>query len=119
MRRIPKFLAASTAALVKALVESLLEQVAYLKETVEKRDEEIRHRDHLLAAALERIPALEAPPDTTLSEPRGSRETASEEAAKVRALREQPEPPQKKRLRVVVGRECYLSSFALLGGVAT
>jgi hypothetical protein len=98
----------------------LLEQVAYLKETVDKRDEEIRRRDHLLAAALERIPALEAPPDTTLSEPRGSRETASEEAAKGYApLREQPEPPQKKRLRVVVGRECYLSSFALLGGVAT
>jgi hypothetical protein len=90
-----------------------------LYSAAEKRDEEIRRRDHLLAAALERIPALEAPPDTTLSEPRGSRETASEEAAKGTTLREQPEPPQKKRLRVVVGRECYLSSFALLGGVAT
>jgi hypothetical protein len=29
------------------------------------------------------------------------------------------EPRQKKRLRVVVGTECCLSSFALLGGVAT
>ena len=36
-----------------------------------------------------------------------------------RGNRKGPEPPQKKRLRVVVGRECYLSSFALLGGVAT
>jgi hypothetical protein len=84
MRRIPKFLAASTAALVKALVESLLEQVAYLKETVEKRDEEIRRRDHLLAAALERIPPLEATPDTTRSQ-------SPEEAAR---------RPRKRRLRV-------------------
>jgi hypothetical protein len=54
-----------------ALVESLREQVSYLKETVAKRDEEIRRRDHLLAAALERIPAIEAPPDT----PSDSRES--------------------------------------------
>ena len=33
--------------------------------------------------------------------------------------RKGPEPPRKKRLRVVAGRECYLSSFALLGRVAT
>ena len=96
IRRIPKFLAASTAALVKALVESLLEQVAYLKETVDKRDEEIRRQDHLLAAALERIPALEAPPDTTLSEPRGSCETASEEAAKVRSPRAAGAPTEEE-----------------------
>jgi hypothetical protein len=48
-----------------ALVESLREQVEYLKETVAMRDEEIRRRDHLLAAALERIPAIEAPPEAT------------------------------------------------------
>src|SRR5215211_7508624 len=41
------------------LTESLQEQVEYLKETVAKRDEEIRRRDHLLAAALERIPAIQ------------------------------------------------------------
>jgi hypothetical protein len=40
-------------------------------------------------------------------------------AQTARGNRKGPEPPQKKRLRVVVGRECYLSSFALLGGVAT
>jgi hypothetical protein len=56
------------------LVESLREQVEYLKETVARRDEEIRRRDHLLAAALERIPALEAPAEAT-----GGPETASEE----------------------------------------
>jgi hypothetical protein len=52
----------------------LREQVEYLKETVARRDEEIRRRDHLLAAALERIPAIEAAPDAA-----GPHETASEE----------------------------------------
>ncbi len=59
------------------LVASLEEQVAYLKETVAKRDEEIRRRDHLLAAALERIPAIEAPAEerespVTAAESRGN-----------------------------------------------
>jgi hypothetical protein len=58
-----------------ALIESLQEQVEYLKETVAKRDEEIRRQDHLLAAALERIPAIEEAP----SERRESPMTASEE----------------------------------------
>jgi hypothetical protein len=57
-----------------ALVESLREQVEYLKETVAMRDEEIRRRDHLLAAALERIPAIEAPQDTA-SEATGAAES--------------------------------------------
>src|SRR5215212_5539700 len=71
-----------------ALIASLEEQVSYLREVVRSRDAEIRRReeeyreearrkDHLLAAALERIPAIE-PPDTP-SEPRESPETASEE----------------------------------------
>ncbi len=59
-------------------IEVLQEQVDYLKEVVRQRDEEIRRRDHLLAAALERIPAIEPPPDTP-SESRGSPESASEE----------------------------------------
>jgi hypothetical protein len=71
-----------------ALIASLEEQVSYLREVVRSRDDEIRRReeeyreearrkDHLLAAALERIPAIE-PPDTP-SEPRESSETASED----------------------------------------
>src|SRR5215217_8811824 len=71
-----------------ALVASLEEQVSYLKEVVRSRDEELRRReeeyreearrkDHLLAAALERIPAIE-PPDTP-SEPREAPVTPSEE----------------------------------------
>jgi len=74
-----------------ALVESLLEQVSYLKETVAKRDEEIRRRDHLLAAALERIPAIEAPPDTP-SDSRESPVSASDEAGDA-GVPSEPERP--------------------------
>ena len=38
------------------LVAELKGRIRYLEETVARRDEEIRRRDHLLAAALERIP---------------------------------------------------------------
>lgn len=55
-----------------ALVEALLDQVDYLRGVIETRDrelearvEEIRRKDHLLAAALERIPELESPRATS------------------------------------------------------
>jgi hypothetical protein len=73
-----------------ALIESLREQVAYLKETVAKRDEEIRRRDHLLAAALEHIPALEEP-----SEARESPVSSSGEASKGAASPEH-QPSQRR-----------------------
>jgi hypothetical protein len=60
------------------LVAELKDRIRYLEETVARRDEEIRRRDHLLAAALERIPALEEAP----LQPRESPETASEAGAK-------------------------------------
>jgi len=53
------------------LVQSLQEQVEYLRHEAEVWQEEARRKDHLLAAALERIPAIEAPPDT----PSDSRES--------------------------------------------
>ncbi len=56
-----------------ALVESLEEQVEYLKGVLATRDEEIRRRDHIIAGLVERVPALEASP-----EPRGGHETAAE-----------------------------------------
>jgi excisionase family DNA binding protein len=47
-----------------ALVEALQSQVEYLRGELKVRTEENRRKDHLLAAALERIPPqLEAPPD--------------------------------------------------------
>jgi excisionase family DNA binding protein len=50
--------------LMQAHLDSMREQIGYLKDVIEKRDEEMRRKDHLLAAALERIPAIEeAPPE--------------------------------------------------------
>ena len=43
------------------LVDELRERVAFLERELETRTEENRRKDHLLAAALERIPAIEAP----------------------------------------------------------
>jgi len=44
---------------------ALQDHIETLKRELEQRNEELRRKDHLLAAALERIPALEeAPPGT-------------------------------------------------------
>ena len=58
-----------------ALVEALEEQITYLREQAALWQEEARRKDHLLAAALERTPALEEEP----SEPREERAMDSEE----------------------------------------
>lgn len=42
-------------------ISELRNQVEHLKRVVDTRDEELRRKDHLLAATLERIPELEAP----------------------------------------------------------
>jgi hypothetical protein len=72
------------------LVDSLNEQVEYLRRELEIRDDELRRKDHLLATALERIPAIEPPEtpeaseragepsDTTTEEPRSATEEAQE-----------------------------------------
>ena len=57
------------------LVDELRARVAFLEAELKIRTEENRRKDHLLAAALERIPALEAP-----SEARESPGTVEEEA---------------------------------------
>ena len=43
------------------LVDSLQDQVRYLRQELDVRNDELRRKDHLLAAALERIPELETP----------------------------------------------------------
>jgi excisionase family DNA binding protein len=58
----------------------LKDQVENLQRELEVRNDELRRKDHLLAAALERIPAIE-PPDTP-SEQRDAPVTASEETGK-------------------------------------
>jgi hypothetical protein len=59
-----------------ALVRSLEDQVAYLRQQLATRDEELRRKDHLLAAALERIPELLPSPD---AEPREAPQTTTED----------------------------------------
>jgi Tfp pilus assembly protein FimV len=46
-------------------IEELRDRVRRLEREVDTRNEEIRRRDHLLAAALERIPAIEAPQEAS------------------------------------------------------
>ncbi len=71
-------------------IEELRARVRRLEQDLDSRNEELRRRDHLLAAALERIPAIESPetlraPETPDEEPTGAdvppapqdRETAS------------------------------------------
>jgi uncharacterized small protein (DUF1192 family) len=54
-----------------ALVDELRERVAFLEAELKIRTEENRRKDHLLAAALERIPAIEPSesPETVEGEP--------------------------------------------------
>jgi hypothetical protein len=44
-------------------ISHLSEQLEFLRQQLQEEREESRRKDHLLAAALERIPAIEAPPD--------------------------------------------------------
>ncbi len=65
----------SSTALIDAKDETIAElrdRVSQLTNILTTRDEELRRKDHLLAAALERIPALEAPQDAP-----GATETAT------------------------------------------
>ena len=81
--------------LMQAHLDSMQEQLSYLKAIIHTRDEEIRRKDHLLAATLERIPAIEAPPDT----PSESRESpvADAEPRSDTSDTQQTPPQQEKR----------------------
>src|SRR5215207_5349752 len=72
----------------------LKDQVENLRRELEVRNDELRRKDHLLAAALERIPAIE-PPDTP-SEPRDSSVTVSEEPDKGTTTPPKQEPSQRR-----------------------
>src|SRR5215213_9608199 len=74
------------------LFERMSSEIEHLREMLALRDEEIRRRDHLLAAALERIPALEEAP----SEGRESPVSSSGSAVKGTAPPEQQEPSQRR-----------------------
>jgi chromosome segregation ATPase len=73
-------------------IEELRDRVRRLEREVDTRNEEIRRRDHLLAAALERIPPqLEAPSEAEASEDAETVEEAQDELGAERARREMAE----------------------------
>jgi hypothetical protein len=72
----------------------LKDQVENLQRELEVRNDELRRKDHLLAAALERIPAIE--PADTLSEPREAPVKGSEEPHSTHAPLEPQEPSQRR-----------------------
>ncbi len=67
-------------ALMQAHLDSMQEQVGYLKAVIHTRDEELRRKDHIIAALTERIPELE-PAREEVSEQRESPTADSEEAS--------------------------------------
>lgn len=63
------------------LVESLRDQVAYLREMITTRDEEIRRRDVIISQLTSRIPEIEPPRDPAQQPtPPESHQEASQEA---------------------------------------
>jgi hypothetical protein len=63
------------------LIRAMQDQIDTLKTELAIRNEELRRKDHLLAALTERIPAIE-PPDDEESEPRESVVTAGGDESK-------------------------------------
>jgi len=70
------------------LFQSMQDQIDTLKHELAIRNEELRRKDHLLAALTERIPAIEAPSDEP-PEPRDSPVSASADEAKGAVPQEQ------------------------------
>ena len=60
-----------------ALIEVLRQELADWKDVVRTRDEELRRKDHIIAALTERIPEIEGPREAS-GEPRELSVTASE-----------------------------------------
>jgi len=77
------------------LVDSLHDQVEYLRRELEIRNDELRRKDHLLAAALERIPAIEPPEAPVPSESAGE----PSDSAEPRSATEGPQEPTTRRER--------------------
>ena len=90
-----------SAAGMSAFVDSLEDQVDYLRRQLEVWQEEARRKDHIIAALTERIPELEAAP-----EPRESWESASERATDGIGKEEEKRKPRRSWwARVFLGPE--------------
>src|SRR5918994_130235 len=73
------------------LVQSLQDQIAYLRQEAEDWKEEARRKDTLIMSLTQRLPELEAPTESP-----GSLQTASEGAAKGHIQGGQQEPSQRR-----------------------
>lgn len=74
------------------LVETLRDQVGYLRGQLDIRTEELRRKDHIIAALTERIPELEAPreaPEGHEEPPRDAGEDPDSEEAQDTVARAQ------------------------------
>lgn len=95
-----------TATRQTALVESLQDQIEYLRRELDVRNEELLRKDHLLAAALERMPELEASEEASpediaptggAQEPRASSETAEKDAEDMGVATSDAQEPARRR----------------------
>ena len=80
------------------LVQSLQDQVEYLRHEAEVWQEEARRKDHLLAAALERIPAAIEPPEEPPPGARESTVSASDDVGETEGPVEQERPSFWRRI---------------------
>jgi hypothetical protein len=64
----------SDEALLSAHLDHALEEIRFLRSELSTRNEELRRKDHIIAALTERIPGLPSPPEAS-PEPRESPET--------------------------------------------
>ncbi len=78
------------------LVEELRGEVAYLKEIVATRDEEIRRRDHIIMALTERVPEL-------VEAPQNDQEDAQRPAGGSAGVESQEEPERRSWWRRIFG----------------
>jgi len=79
-------------AVQRRLVANFEEQVSFLRAELVTRNEELRRKDHIIAALTERIPELPAP--TSSQEAPEGRETGSETAAQGDVA--PPQPTQRR-----------------------
>jgi hypothetical protein len=82
----------------EALVEVLQDQVAYLREQLDIRTEELREHRRLLAGLIERVPELEAPKEPGgVSKPSEHPETVELERAEPRSSTSAPQEGSERR----------------------
>ena len=78
---------------MSTLVQTLQDQIAYLRQEAEDWKEEARRKDTIIMSLTQRIPALEVP-----AEPRGASGAAMESAANRDDMPSQSQEPSERRL---------------------